>query len=413
MSTFFANAVTKNATANETTAFNATDASNFTNTSTSNATVTSNATNTSNATESAPTLAPSASETPTDSQAPTLPKGYIGDGRLAPYTDPANQDRISVSVAITRDYRGGIFNALTGNNDPRGPKGTRWALLPEGKTFEEARCELYFCSWLECFAQNDVRSMLNKPGVVHLIEEDEYYNIMFTNWTTNRGDEVMPIHPSETGARPETLDDSRKRHLSYDEDARKADRQRSIQFLDYEGTDPPCYDDDDSFGCEYDYNDEGLGGGFQYVRDQFPISYNNQTECPRCNYARASPSEMSGPVDDMFVEVSIEGATPDDVEIKILAIAQESNPRCNRGSASGTTTQVLPNAMGLGNTTAMLRRTLPVGSMNPMRYTIFFSATNDAGTCRGKVQSCSPPEGLRCDDDLYGFDATATEYCDA
>ena len=122
---------------------------------------------------------------------------------------------------------------------------------------------------------------------------------------------------------------------------------------------------------------------------------------------------MSGPVDDMFVEVSIEGATPDDVEIKVLAIAQESNPRCNRGSASGTTTQVLPNAIGVGNTTAMLRRTLPVGSMNAMRYTIFFSATNDAGTCRGQVKSCSPPEGLRCDDDLYGFDATATEYCDA
>lgn len=324
----------------------------------------------------------------------------FGDGLLAPWTDPINQDNISEAVAITRDYRGGIFNALVEGDywSECAPTGTRWALLPENKTFEEARCELRFCSWLECFAQYDVRSMLNKPGILHLTKEDEYYNIMFTNWTTNRGDDYMfksrKLQPDKT-------------------ETREAARKRRLQFDGPRPEEPPRWNE-----CEYeeyDYDIGELGGGFQYVRDEFPIVYNDETECPRCSNAKASPSELTGPVDESFVEVGIEGVTPeDDVEIKILAVAQESNPKCNRAPVNSTSTDpVRPNAMGLGNSTTKLRRTLPVGSVNPMRYTIYYMATNEAGTCKGQVEACSPLEGLKCDDYIYGYDATATEYCEA
>ena len=62
-----------------------------------------------------------------------------------------NQDVISDTVAITRDFLGGIFNALVEGdnyNEYLAPYGTEWALLPEGKTFEEVRCSLRFCDWL-------------------------------------------------------------------------------------------------------------------------------------------------------------------------------------------------------------------------------------------------------------------------
>ena len=38
--------------------------------------------------------------------------GTYVDNSTAPWTDEANQDMLSDSVALTRDYRGGLFNAL-------------------------------------------------------------------------------------------------------------------------------------------------------------------------------------------------------------------------------------------------------------------------------------------------------------
>jgi hypothetical protein len=109
------------------------------------------------------------------------------DVTIAPWTDPKNQDKLSDTVALTRDFSGNIFNAFYGDiNDSYAPYNTEWALLPKGKTFEEARCQLVFCDWYSCFAQyNPGRDMIGKPGIVHLIQEDEYYNIMFTNWTSD------------------------------------------------------------------------------------------------------------------------------------------------------------------------------------------------------------------------------------
>jgi len=388
--------------------------------------------------EAAPQTAPQISPpTPDDDEFPapfpppfggfTQYPTYTPGGLLAPWTDPINQDMISDSVSITRDYLGGIFNAQVPDDQYysyQAPTGTLWALLPENKTFEEVRCELRFCSWLECFAQYDVRTMINKSGVVYLTQADEYYNIMFTNWTKNRADE----YSFRSGTREQqgsNATETMNRMRRLEKEAReKADEKRSGRRMQYYPPYPPyppeeCYLYNDPIYCEqkddWDYDYGELGGGFQYIRDEFPIEYNNTIECPKCGQAKASPKELSGEVDQRFVEVSIEGATPDDVEIKILAVGQDSNPKCNAATFNTTDDAVRPNARGIGNSTAMVRRTVPLGTLNPMRYTIFFSATNEVGSCRGQVEVCSPPDGLTCDDYFYyyGYDATTTRYCTA
>jgi hypothetical protein len=106
---------------------------------------------------------------------------------IAPWTDPENQDILSDTVALTRDYWGSLFNAYEPYDNYYGPAGTEWALLPEGRTFEEAKCDLYFCDWMSCFAQYDEQHMAGRKGVVHLLAEDVYYNIEFTQWTSDEG----------------------------------------------------------------------------------------------------------------------------------------------------------------------------------------------------------------------------------
>jgi hypothetical protein len=313
-----------------------------------------------------------------------------------------NQDVISDTVAITRDFLGGIFNALVEGdnyNEYLAPYGTEWALLPEGKTFEEVRCSLRFCDWLECFAMYDVGTMLNKPGVVHLIEEDLYYNIKFTNWTRARGDTYYYRRLKEQPKGRRMQEGRRRTQVAQSDSATTS----SISYnCNYYGE------------CGYgpNYGIDGLGGGFQYVRDEFPIAFDDSLKCPKCELAKASPSVLTGPVDYSWQEVAIAGVTPDGVAITITAVGQDRTPHCNQ-AMSGGSGLVRPNAMGVGNSTVEVRRTITTGELNPFRYTIFFKATTEAGSCNGQVQVCSPPEGLECNDySYYGYDATATQYCE-
>jgi hypothetical protein len=40
---------------------------------------------------------------------------------------------------------------------------------------------------MSCFAQCDEQDMVVRKGVMHLLEEDVYYNIEFTQWTSDEG----------------------------------------------------------------------------------------------------------------------------------------------------------------------------------------------------------------------------------
>lgn len=108
--------------------------------------------------------------------------------------DPIFQDRITDAVWITRGIDQGIYNIQqeAGYTDTS-PADTQWAFaginFNPDEVSAEGFAELNFADWATSLgAQGGLaENILVKPGVVHLISEDIYIDIMFTAWTT-RGD---------------------------------------------------------------------------------------------------------------------------------------------------------------------------------------------------------------------------------
>lgn len=295
--------------------------------------------------------------------APALISASGDDLTSYPWTDANNQDFLSETVAITRDFRGSIFNALDPTdsyNTNYGPANTEWVLLPDDMTYEESRCNpLFFgSSWYYSFAQGNPRGVLHKPGVVHVINEDLYYNIMFTNYT-------------------------------------------------YNGPDDDYYYDNVDYGKPLP--GKRAGGGFQYIRDKSPIDVKSLPPCPVCDVATTRPKTIRGPIDDAFVKVSITNVSPKNATIKILAVGQDSDPKCNNVRDSNST--VRPNAKNIKGNSVMLRRTKQVNFVAPFWYTIYFEATSKGGTCQGQARVCVPLIGLSCDSSFYQYDATTSKLC--
>lgn len=99
----------------------------------------------------------------------------------APFGDvnlPANQDRISPLVWITRGGSLGIYNIHdeAGYTHNVSPAGTEWAT---GDAIYHA--SLTFAPW-EIWAQANPPATLGVPAVVHLIAEDIYVDISFDLW---------------------------------------------------------------------------------------------------------------------------------------------------------------------------------------------------------------------------------------
>lgn len=115
----------------------------------------------------------------------TIWDGPMMEFRKADGADPAsadNQDRITDSVWITRGNSGGqIYNAREERRASKNssPTGTRWA---EG-TLEE----------LDSLTFTDFRSAVGRPRgvegmdlVMHVVEEDIYLQVEFTQWSEGR-----------------------------------------------------------------------------------------------------------------------------------------------------------------------------------------------------------------------------------
>ena len=95
----------------------------------------------------------------------------------------SNQDRINDDVWITRGNNGGqIFNIKTetSSNKNASPAGTEWAL---GSIDNVAN--LKFAKFRT--AVGDVKKIVGKDLVLHLIKEDVYLSVKFTRWSTNKG----------------------------------------------------------------------------------------------------------------------------------------------------------------------------------------------------------------------------------
>ncbi len=102
------------------------------------------------------------------------------------FSDPTleeNQDRITDNVWITRANTQGLFNAKTESNynGEDSPADTEWA---EGTTTDIA--SLSFSPWVDAVAANPPGN-LNKNFVLHLITDDIYIDIIFTQWGQGSG----------------------------------------------------------------------------------------------------------------------------------------------------------------------------------------------------------------------------------
>ncbi len=94
----------------------------------------------------------------------------------------ANQDRITDKVWITRGRQGEIYNIVTENaaNGTSSPKGTKWAI---GK--KEDIPNLNFVTFKEAL-NNRLKEIVGKKLIMHLEEENLYYEVEFSSWTSSK-----------------------------------------------------------------------------------------------------------------------------------------------------------------------------------------------------------------------------------
>jgi len=139
---------------------------------------------------------------------------------------PENQDQLTPNVAITRKSFGGLFNAVTESTFTKdiSPADTEWAFSeldgnPAGLAFNAEICAAadgtcQFSNWWN--AQGPSTQGLNlvgRPAVVHLLTDDIYLDLMFTDWadatsggamayerSTSNGVPPVPVPSSRSGA---------------------------------------------------------------------------------------------------------------------------------------------------------------------------------------------------------------------
>lgn len=103
------------------------------------------------------------------------------------WTQAANQDRLTANVWLTRASTQGLFNIATGKetsydrNSNISPSDTEWAA---GTTADFAN--LTFSSWYNWWGRN-LSTIRNTDAVLHLITDDIYINIKFSDWGANNG----------------------------------------------------------------------------------------------------------------------------------------------------------------------------------------------------------------------------------
>jgi len=120
------------------------------------------------------------------------------------WTLPENQDRLTDRVALTRGDLAGLFNAVAESGYVRNasPAGTRWAFSgingnPTEGLNAANHAQLNFQSWETALGGAPILAgtILNRPAVVHLIEDDIYLDVTFTDWKQG----ISPGQPTPSG----------------------------------------------------------------------------------------------------------------------------------------------------------------------------------------------------------------------
>jgi hypothetical protein len=93
-------------------------------------------------------------------------------------TVPANQDRLTPHVWLTRTNSGGLFNALSETAAGLlSPADTQWA-FGTAQNYQN----LTYTNWLAWLNGQSPTNLVGKDVVVHLISEDIYVSMKFTLW---------------------------------------------------------------------------------------------------------------------------------------------------------------------------------------------------------------------------------------
>ena len=129
----------------------------------------------------------------------TGPKISFSKAATANPNDPANQDRMTPSVWITRGNTQGIYHARTESNfSSVSPAGTEWAY---GTTANLSG--LTFRPWA-AWHGNNPPGTVGRDAVVHLIAEDIYIDIKFTAWGVGNGSFAYERSTPSGGSQPTT-----------------------------------------------------------------------------------------------------------------------------------------------------------------------------------------------------------------
>lgn len=108
-------------------------------------------------------------------------------------TDAVPADQITANVALTRGATRGLFNAMIDKGyNGSGPSDTEWAtnLTSAGQTITASNWEaLSFEPWLTAFGGTGMIGHLieGRDAVVHLISDDIYLDLRFTDWELRAG----------------------------------------------------------------------------------------------------------------------------------------------------------------------------------------------------------------------------------
>ena len=118
-------------------------------------------------------------------------------------TQPANQDRLTSRVWLTRDQSEGLFNAVTESSYDMGPNtdptDTEWSY---GSINNYA--SLTYTTWAG-MSTNKPPTMVNRPAVLHLITDDIYLSITFNFWGSKASGGFAYLRSTPAAANPPTV----------------------------------------------------------------------------------------------------------------------------------------------------------------------------------------------------------------
>jgi hypothetical protein len=111
---------------------------------------------------------------------------------------PANQDRLTDDVQLTRNNTKGLLNAALDCDafgctySDNSPRGTEWAteLQNPGASIDAMNwAALTFVDWEVAYGDQGflLSNITSFPSVVHLIADDIYLNLQFSQWGATRG----------------------------------------------------------------------------------------------------------------------------------------------------------------------------------------------------------------------------------